>query len=106
MEPSLAPLSRQRLADDLAQRLTQMIQAGTYRAGDRLPAIASMARQFQVGSPTVREALRKLETVGAVDIRHGSGVYVNRAPDRLVISNPILHFARDGGVSKKLLVDL
>lgn len=102
MEPSLAPISRQSLADDVAQRITQMIHAGTFRAGDRLPAITAMARQFGVGSPTLREALRKLETVGVVDIKHGSGVYVNRAPDTLVISNPIF----DGTVSKKLLVDL
>ena len=106
MEPDLAPVSRQRLADDLAQRITQMIQARSYVAGDRLPAITEMARQFRVGPPTLREALRKLETVGVVDIRHGSGVYVNLAPDTLVISNPILHFSQDGTVSKKLLVDL
>ena len=106
MPSSYAPVSRQNLADDLAQRITQLIQAGEFTAGDRLPAIATMARQFGVGSPTLREALRKLETVGVVDIRHGSGVYVNRAPDSLVITNPILHFSQDGAVSKKLLVDL
>jgi GntR family transcriptional repressor for pyruvate dehydrogenase complex len=97
------PVARQSLADDLAQRITQMIQAGTYRAGDRLPAITAMARQFGVGSPTLREALRKLETVGVVAIRHGSGVYVSRTPDALVISNPIFDARR---APQKLLVDL
>ncbi len=102
MESVYAPVLRQSLSDDLAQRITQLIQTGTYRAGDRLPAISAMARQFGVGSPTVREALKKLETVGVVDIRHGSGVYVGRTPDTLVISNPVF----DGAVSKKLLTDL
>jgi len=102
VEASLAPIARQRLADDLAQRITRLILSGTYRAGDRLPPISAMARQFGVGSPTLREALRKLEAVGVIDIRHGSGVYVNGAPDALVISNPIL----DARPSKKLLVDL
>src|SRR5690348_7674569 len=102
MEPVYTPLLRQSLSDDLAQRITQLIQGGTYRAGDRLPAITTLARDFGVGSPTVREALKKLETVGVVAIRHGSGVYVNRLPDSLVISNPL----HDGAVSKKLLVDL
>jgi GntR family transcriptional repressor for pyruvate dehydrogenase complex len=102
MQSTYAPVTRQNLADDLAQRITQLIQKGEFAAGDRLPAIATMARQFGVGSPTLREALRKLETVGVVDIRHGSGVYVTRAPDQLLISNPIF----DGDVSKKLLVDL
>jgi GntR family transcriptional repressor for pyruvate dehydrogenase complex len=102
MEPVYTPLLRQSLSDDLAQRITQLIQGGTYQAGDRLPAITTLARDFGVGSPTVREALKKLETVGVVSIRHGSGVYVNRTPDSLVISNPL----HDGAVSKKLLVDL
>jgi GntR family transcriptional repressor for pyruvate dehydrogenase complex len=61
-----------------------------------------MAREFSVGAPTVREALKKLETLGVVDIRHGSGVYVGQDPDALVVSNPVL----GGTVSKKLLVDL
>lgn len=38
----------------------------------RVCAIAQMARQFGVGAPTLREALEKLETLGVVDIRHGS----------------------------------
>ena len=102
MEPAYTPLLRQSLSDDLAQRITRLIQGGTYQAGDRLPAITSLARDFGVGSPTVREALKKLETVGVVSIRHGSGVYVNRTPDSLVISNPL----HPGAVSKKLLTDL
>jgi GntR family transcriptional repressor for pyruvate dehydrogenase complex len=105
MDASYTALPRQRLADGLAQRITQLIQGGTYRAGDRLPAIATMARRFGVGAPALREALQKLQAVGVVDIRHGSGVYVNRTPDALVISNPILHYAQDGP-TKKLLVDL
>ena len=61
-----------------------------------------MARRFGVGAPTVREALRKLETVGVVSMRHGSGVYVNKDDNALLVSNPVF----DGTVSKKLLLDL
>lgn len=96
------PVLRQSLSDDLAQRIQQLIQTGGYQPGDRLPAITEMARRFGVGHPTLREALKKLETVGAVDIRHGSGVYVAKTYNSLLVSNPIF----DGAVSKKLLVDL
>ena len=57
---------------------------------------------FGVGHPTVREALTKLETIGAVEIRHGSGVYVTRRDELLVIASP----EYGGAVTKKLLVDL
>ena len=95
------PVPRQSLSDDLAQRVRKLIQE-RYKAGDRLPSISTMAREFRVGAPTLREALKKLQMVGIVDIRHGSGVYVGRDPDSLVISNPVF----DGTVSKKLLLDL
>jgi GntR family transcriptional repressor for pyruvate dehydrogenase complex len=98
----LAPVTRQNLSDEIAQRIAQLIRTGKYEIGSRLPAISDMARQFGVGAPTLREALKKLEAVGAVDIRHGSGVYVGRASDSLVITNPVIQ-AR---ATKKLLVDL
>ena len=102
MHRAFQPVSRQTLSDDIAQRISQLIQSGTYESGTRLPAISQMALQFGVGSPTLREALKKLETVGVLDIRHGSGVYVAKAPDSLLISNPVFEMA----ASKKLLVDL
>jgi GntR family transcriptional repressor for pyruvate dehydrogenase complex len=102
MPPVFQPVSRQSLSDDIAQRITQLIQAGHHQPGARLPAISQMARQFGVGSPTLREALKKLETVGAVEIRHGSGVYVGKSPGSLLITNPVL----DASPTRKLLVDL
>ncbi|MEO8334092.1 MAG: FadR/GntR family transcriptional regulator [bacterium] len=98
----LSPVVRQNLSDEIAQRIAQLIQAQEYEPGARLPAITDMARQFGVGSPTLREALKKLETVGVVDIRHGSGVYVGRSPESLMITNPVI----EARATKKLLVDL
>ena len=102
MDDALQPISRQSLADDLAQRIRGLIQRRDYKAGDRLPSIAQMARHFEVGAPTLREALTKLETLGVVVIRHGSGVYVGEHLDNLVIPNPV----QGGPASKKLLLDL
>ena len=96
------PVNKQSLSDRLARRITQMIQSGDYSEGDRLPSIVEMARRFGVGHPTVREALAKLETIGAVEVRHGSGVYVTRSENFLVFASPDYR----GTVTKKLLVDL
>jgi GntR family transcriptional repressor for pyruvate dehydrogenase complex len=99
---SLGPIARQNLPDDLAKRVRQLIQTEEYQPGDRLPSIAEMARRFGVGHPTLREALRKLETLGIVHIRHGSGVYVGKDDNSLVITNPVF----SGSVTRKSLVDL
>jgi GntR family transcriptional regulator, transcriptional repressor for pyruvate dehydrogenase complex len=102
MKNTFAPVVKQSLSDRLAQRIRALIQGGEYGLGDRLPPIMEMARRFGVGHPTIREALKRLEAMGIVEIRHGSGVYVSRSEDVLVLAS------RDYGgvVTKKLLLDL
>jgi GntR family transcriptional regulator, transcriptional repressor for pyruvate dehydrogenase complex len=102
MKDALRPVVKQSLSDRLARRIRGLIQTGDYQPGDRLPAIMEMARRFGVGHPTVREALKKLETMGFVEIRHGSGVYVTRSDEVLVLASPDY----TGAVTKKLLLDL
>ncbi|MEP6832032.1 MAG: FadR/GntR family transcriptional regulator [Gemmatimonas sp.] len=102
MHDLIQPVARQGLADELAQKIRQLIRKRAYAAGERLPSIAVMAGNFRVGAPTVREALKTLEAVGVVEIRHGSGVYVGCVEESLVIANPVF----DHAVSKKLLLDL
>lgn len=53
-----------------------------------MPSARELAEIFAVATPTMREALRKLQATGVVDIRHGSGIYVLRAEKRLVVTNP------------------
>ena len=101
MKDAFGPVLKQSLSDSLAQRIRGMIQRGDYKLGDRLPPIMEMARRFGVGHPTIREALKKLETMGIVEIRHGSGVYVTRSEDVLLLASEY-----SGTVTKKLLLDL
>ena len=102
MTTSFTPVVKESLADRLAREIRQLIQGGDYREGDRLPTIMEMARRFGVGHPTIREALKRLEAVGVVEIRHGSGVYVSRSDDVLLVASPDF----GGTVTKKLLADL
>jgi GntR family transcriptional repressor for pyruvate dehydrogenase complex len=76
MFDDFSPIHRERLTDNLADRILDLIRTGAFPAGERLPPIARMARAFRVGAPTVRQALTKLETLEVVEVRHGLGVYV------------------------------
>jgi GntR family transcriptional repressor for pyruvate dehydrogenase complex len=93
---------KQSLPDRLARQIRGTIQSGNYRRGDRLPPIVEMAKRFEVGQPSIREALKKLEAMGVVQIRHGAGVFVTRSEEVLVVATP--DYA--GTVTKKLLLDL
>ena len=102
MKHSFEPVVKQSLPDRLARQIRGTIQSGNYRRGDRLPPIVEMARRFEVGQPSIREALKKLEAMGVVQIRHGAGVFVTRSEEVLVLASPDY----SGTVSKKLLLDL
>jgi DNA-binding FadR family transcriptional regulator len=73
---------RQRpLAHDLADSLAQRIAAGELAPGERLPTEAAFMDEFGVSRTVVREALSKLQQIGAVRTRHGVGTFVVGPPD-------------------------
>ncbi len=80
-------LAHPSLLRTLVNRILEIIRQGQLGAGEQLPPARELALHFQVSIPTVREALRALESAGAVDIRHGSGVYVGPNISRVVVPN-------------------
>jgi len=80
---------RRSLLDDLAASLLALIADRKLAAGDQLESVRSLAERFKDAVPTLREALRRLEATGAVELRHGSGVYVGAHIGRLVLANPL-----------------
>ncbi|PZU56994.1 MAG: GntR family transcriptional regulator [Sphingobium sp.] len=67
-----------RLYRDIARKLMDRINDGSYPVGGRLPAEREISAEFNVSRPTVREAIIALEVQGLVEVRLGSGAYVRR----------------------------
>jgi GntR family hexuronate regulon transcriptional repressor len=78
--PATLPALEDRLYKTLARYLMRDIVNGKYAVGDRLPAERELAAEYQVSRPTVREAIIALEVRGLVEVRLGSGTYVQRVP--------------------------
>lgn len=60
----------------VAEGLRATIRTGEFVAGDRLPTEAQLAAQYGVSRPTVRAALRELETMSLVRTQHGVGSFI------------------------------
>ena len=65
-----------RLYRQIADQLRLLIESGEFPAGARLPPERDLALKLGVSRPSVREALIALEVEGWVEVRMGSGVYV------------------------------
>lgn len=75
--PPLRPLAKPpSLHHSVQLALKEYITASDLRPGDPLPAEGELARRLGVSRTSVREAVKALETVGVLETRRGSGVFV------------------------------
>lgn len=93
--------ARPDLSQHLTRQILRLIEARQLKPGDRLPSTKELAERFAVATPTLREALRRLQATGVIDIRHGSGIYVRKAQQGVVIANP--HY---GGLDPEAVMQL
>lgn len=70
------PIVSQRLYQQVAHQIGDLIRRGEFVAGQRLPPERDLARLLGASRPVVREALVALEIAGLVEVRGGSGSYV------------------------------
>ncbi len=75
----LQTVAPQRLYRQIAEQLRQLMASGEFASGSRLPAERDLALQLGVSRPSVREALIALEVEGMIEVRTGSGIYVQQA---------------------------
>jgi DNA-binding FadR family transcriptional regulator len=78
-------------------RIAAYCSAAGLGPGDRLPAERELAERLAVGRSTVREALKRWETLGIVEMRKGSGTYLRMPLEQDDIHLPLtLRLKRDG----------
>jgi GntR family transcriptional repressor for pyruvate dehydrogenase complex len=88
------------LSDQVADVLATEIRAGRLALGDRLPTEAALVTQFSVSRTVVREAVSRLKSLGLVDSRQGSGVYVKE------VGFSPLNFDAKSAVSKQAVIQI
>lgn len=76
-EFEVAPVTRQKLSDQVFDRLWEMIVSGDLKPGDTIPSERRLMEKFAVGRPAVREALQALANKGVITISHGERSRVN-----------------------------
>jgi len=74
---SLPPMGRPATRySTLARMLTEEIESGRYKVGEKIPTEAELQQRFDVSRHTVREALRDLKGRGLILARAGVGTVV------------------------------
>lgn len=66
-----SPLVRPKLADMVQDRLLAIIRAEKLQPGDPLPSERELMQTYDVGRPSIREAMQNLKRMGLIEISQG-----------------------------------
>lgn len=91
-----------RVSVDTLRKIIDIIQVSQYSPGDRLPSERSFAEQLKVSRTSVRDALRRLETMGLLESRPGLGTFVKEPATGLLQATLAPHMLTDETKIKKL----
>lgn len=64
------------LVDHVVDQIRSNIESGALKSADRLPTEFELSARFGVSRTVIREASRRLQSLGLVEVRRGSGVFV------------------------------
>ena len=77
----------ERLYVRVARRIADLVESGQVQPGEKLPSERDLAEMLEVSRPTVREAMIALEVSGLIEIRTGSGIYVQKRRTKPVLAD-------------------
>lgn len=78
------------VVDRVVDNIIQQVINGQLTPGDRVPTEPELCEQLGAGRNSVREAIKKLEAYGVVQIRRADGTYISETYDQRLL-DPILY---------------
>jgi GntR family transcriptional regulator, transcriptional repressor for pyruvate dehydrogenase complex len=103
----MAPAIRRSLVSDQVFRLLcEQILSGRYEPGEKLPTQRALAAELGVNMASIREAVKRLEQIRLVEVRHGDAMRVRdwRADGGVDVIAHVLF--RAGGLDRETLRSL
>ncbi|HEH1433417.1 transcriptional regulator NanR [Escherichia coli] len=93
------PLKRKKLSELVEEDLENMIRQEVFKEGEYIPSERALMEMFNVGRPSVREALATLRRKGLIEVNNGERAKVCR-PTPYTLINELSGIARDYMSSK------
>ena len=99
-------IRRALVSDQVFRLLCEQILSGRYEPGEKLPTQRTLAAELGVNMASIREAVKRLEQIRLVEVRHGDAMRVRdwRAEGGLDVVAHVLF--RAGGLDRDTLASL
>ena len=94
---------RKKLAESVLEEIRRRIESGDLKEGDKLPNQSELAAELGVSRPCLREAMKILEDIGAVEQRPGFGTVFRGRSSILYTSHLTSPTFEDEGAAVELI---
>lgn len=71
------PVTRTKAYEQIISQIRERILNKELKPEDKLPTEVQLAKDFHVSRTVIREAMKVLETMGLIEVKHGSGAFVS-----------------------------
>ena len=88
--PRIDPLMPLDRVQQVVEAMSDYIERGNLKKGDRLPTERELGAALGVGRSTVREVIGRFQALGIVESRQGSGTYLLQPISSRTVSMPLL----------------
>lgn len=99
-------IRREALHDTIQRRIERFIIESGLRPGDPLPPQQDLARALGISVPSLREAMKSLEALGMIEVRHGAGTYVGSFSLDAMVDGLAFRVRLDAGDNARILSEL
>lgn len=80
----LGTVRRVGLTEQLIEKLESLVIKGVLSPGEQFPSERQLAQLLSVSRPSLRQALKVLQVMGVLEVRHGSGNYLSKAAEEIL----------------------
>jgi GntR family transcriptional regulator, transcriptional repressor for pyruvate dehydrogenase complex len=78
-------LKRKNLVEEVFEFLRDRILSGKLKEGEQLPPLEALGQQFNVSRTVIREAVKKLSSLGLIESYQGRGTFVSSSKASIVM---------------------
>lgn len=97
---------REALHDTVQARIERFIIDSGSKPGDPLPSQQDLARALGISIPSLREAMKSLEALGVIEVRHGSGTFVGRFSLDAMVDGLAFRIRLEAGENRRTVSEL
>jgi GntR family transcriptional regulator, transcriptional repressor for pyruvate dehydrogenase complex len=83
-------ISTKKVSDSVVEQIEEMIESGTFQAGEKLPSVRELCDLFDVGRSAVRDAITTLKGKGTVYVKQGEGTFICEFDSTKLFTNHLL----------------